>query len=65
MPLTCCLPRPRADTLCDILTVEEMLLYTAELKLPMAQPLAEKRKAVEAVIDTLALDTCRGVLIGR
>lgn len=36
----------RADTLLDNLTVEEMLLYTAELKCPLSEPLAAKRKKV-------------------
>ena len=35
------------DTLIPILTVEEMLMYTAELKRPRSEPAAEKRAAVE------------------
>lgn len=52
------------DTLIPILTVEEMIRYTAELKLDIATPPEEKARAVQHVIDTLALDTCRNTLIG-
>lgn len=52
------------DTLVPTLTVEEMLMYTAELKLDVNMPLADKKAAVEHVIDTLALDTCRNTVIG-
>lgn len=52
------------DTLLDILTVEEMLMYTAELKRPISQPAAEKQAAVEELLDVLALNTCRSVRIG-
>jgi ATP-binding cassette subfamily G (WHITE) protein 2 len=53
------------DTLLGILTVEEMLLYTAELKRPMSEPLASKRAAVEEVLAALALTPCRDVRIGN
>jgi energy-coupling factor transporter ATP-binding protein EcfA2 len=53
------------DTLLGILTVEEMLLYTAELKRPMSEPLASKRAAVEEVLSALALTPCRDVRIGN
>jgi len=52
------------DTLLGILTVEEMLLYTAELKRSMNEPLSSKRQAVDEIINMLALDSCRDVLIG-
>ena len=52
------------DTLVPILTVEEMLRYTAELKFEVTVPAEDKAKAVEHIIDTLALDTCRSTLIG-
>lgn len=52
------------DTLLGILTVEEMLTYTAELKRPMEEPLESKKKAVVAVMDALALLPCRDVKIG-
>ena len=53
------------DTLLGILTVEEMLLYTAELKRPMSEPLASKKAAVEQLLDALALTPCRDVKIGN
>jgi ATP-binding cassette subfamily G (WHITE) protein 2 len=54
----------QSDTLIPELTVEEMLLYTADLKRPRAQPAAEKRAAVEELLGVLALDGCRAVRIG-
>lgn len=50
---------PATDTLLPILTVEEMLLYTAELKQPRSIPLADKQAAVEELLDKLALQPCR------
>ena len=58
------LPAP-ADTLLDILTVEEMLMYTAELKRPISQSREQKQAAVEELIDLLALQGCRAVKIGK
>lgn len=52
------------DTLLDILTVEEMLMYTAELKRPLEQSKKEKKEAVEELIDVLGLESCRSVRIG-
>ena len=52
------------DTLLPILTVEEMLLYTAELKRPMSESFDTKKKVVEGVLDSLALTSCRDVQIG-
>ncbi|KAL4543234.1 hypothetical protein Ndes2526B_g03891 [Nannochloris sp. 'desiccata'] len=52
------------DTLLDILTVEEMMRYTADLKRPMSEPVAEKSAAVEEILELLALKTCRNVRIG-
>ena len=52
------------DTLLPELTVREMLLYTAELKCPRAEPLPDKRARVERLLDTLALGGCAGTLIG-
>ncbi|GIL50638.1 hypothetical protein Vafri_6770 [Volvox africanus] len=52
------------DTLVDTLTVYEMLLYTAELKRPLSEPLASKKEAVESLIARLALENCRDVRIG-
>jgi ATP-binding cassette, subfamily G (WHITE), member 2 len=48
-----------ADTLVDSLSVREMLLYTAELKRPMGEPLAAKRAAVEVLLGKLALTGCK------
>ncbi|KAG2482622.1 hypothetical protein HYH03_018464 [Edaphochlamys debaryana] len=53
------------DTLIPTLTVYEMLLYTAELKRPMREPLDEKRVAVEDLLKTLQLERCRDVMIGN
>ncbi|PNW71306.1 hypothetical protein CHLRE_16g648700v5 [Chlamydomonas reinhardtii] len=52
------------DTLLPILTVREMLLYTAELKRPLGEPLADKKAAVDQLLDALALTRCAGVRIG-
>ncbi|PNW87919.1 hypothetical protein CHLRE_01g007000v5 [Chlamydomonas reinhardtii] len=52
------------DTLVDSLTVYEMLLYTAELKRPLSEPLASKKEAVDRLIGRLALEKCRDVRIG-
>ena len=47
------------DTLLPILTVEEMMMYTAELKRPMSESIASKRQAVEELVTALGLDVCR------
>ncbi|PSC74385.1 P-loop containing nucleoside triphosphate hydrolase isoform B [Micractinium conductrix] len=52
------------DTLLGTLTVEEMLMYTAELKRPTSHSHAQKKKAVEELVELLALEGCRNVLIG-
>lgn len=44
-----------------ILTVEEMLLYTAELKRPLSEPLQDKKAAVGELLNKLALTDCRWV----
>ncbi|EIE18756.1 ABC family transporter: multidrug, partial [Coccomyxa subellipsoidea C-169] len=53
------------DTLLDNLTVDEMLMYTAELKCALSEKLAAKRAKVDSIIDQLALGGCRGVRIGN
>ena len=53
------------DTLLDILTVREMLLYTAEMKRPLEEPLSEKEKVVDHYIDVLGLDVCKDTRIGN
>lgn len=52
------------DTLLAELTVREMLLYTAELKCPLAEPLAKKKRRVDQLLETLALQGCAGTMIG-
>ncbi|KAK9826360.1 hypothetical protein WJX81_002047 [Elliptochloris bilobata] len=52
------------DTLIDNLTVQEMLLYTAELKMKATVPLELKLRRVDALVQQLALDICRHVRIG-
>ena len=49
----------------DNLTVREMLMYTAELKLPMSQSLDEKRERVTHIIELLALLPCQNRRIGN
>lgn len=53
------------DTLVGELTVEQMLMYTAELKLPRALAKAEKRQRVEEVLTKLRLEKCRHTVIGN
>uniref|UniRef100_A0A7S0SD37 ABC transporter domain-containing protein n=1 Tax=Mantoniella antarctica TaxID=81844 RepID=A0A7S0SD37_9CHLO len=53
------------DTLISALTVREMLCYTAELKRPMSEPLAEKEAAVDKLLHELGLWTARDVLVGN
>ncbi|KAJ9516890.1 hypothetical protein QJQ45_027319 [Haematococcus lacustris] len=52
------------DTLLGILTVHEMLMYTAELKRPMHESLSRKQEEVEALMERLNLNVCRNVKIG-
>ena len=54
-----------ADTLVDVLTVEEMLMYTAELKRPLKETTASKREAVDTLIEDLNLTGCRKTRIGN
>ncbi len=54
-----------ADTLVDVLTVEEMLLYTAQLKRPLREDHASKCAAVDRLIHDLGLEGCRNTLIGN
>ena len=53
------------DTLVDVLTVEEMLLYTAELKRPLGESTASKREAVLMLIEDLNLTGCKNTRIGN
>ena len=54
-----------ADTLLDNLTVEEMLMYTAEMKNPVRESLATKKAKVALVLEQLALMSYRNVKIGN
>ncbi|CAL5220625.1 g2668 [Coccomyxa viridis] len=53
------------DTLLDNLTVEEMLMYTAEMKNPVRDSLASKKAKVALVMEQLALTSCKSVKIGN
>jgi ABC-type multidrug transport system ATPase subunit len=52
------------DTLISVLTAREMLLYTAELKRPMAEPLAQKELAVDTLLKDLGLWEAKDVVVG-
>mmetsp|Transcript_22486 Transcript_22486/g.56832 ORF Transcript_22486/g.56832 Transcript_22486/m.56832 type:complete len:738 (-) Transcript_22486:770-2983(-) len=52
------------DTLAGELTVRQMLLYTAELKLPRTVSAFEKEKLVDSVIRKLSLENCKDTVIG-
>lgn len=52
------------DVLFANLTVEQTLTYTAQLRLPNEIPAAEKKKAVNEVIDVLNLNKARNTIIG-
>ncbi|KAK9803172.1 hypothetical protein WJX72_008884 [[Myrmecia] bisecta] len=52
------------DTLIEMLTPAEMLLYTAELKCPVSEPLEGKRARVDTLIEALGLNGCRNTRIG-
>lgn len=53
------------DTLVNELTVEQMLMYTAELKLPRSLGRQEKKQRCEEVIELLRLQKCRSTVIGN
>ncbi|KAL6759459.1 P-loop containing nucleoside triphosphate hydrolase protein [Haematococcus lacustris] len=52
------------DTLIGSLTVNEMLMYTAEMKRNRLEPLSSKQALVDRLLGKLALEGCRDVLIG-
>ncbi|KAJ9505479.1 hypothetical protein QJQ45_025438, partial [Haematococcus lacustris] len=56
--------RLQFDTLIGSLTVNEMLMYTAEMKRNRLEPLSSKQAAVDRLLGKLALEGCRDVLIG-
>ena len=49
----------------DVLTVEEMLLYTAELKRPPEEPFEHKKAAVSRLVTKLGLERCAATKIGN
>lgn len=53
------------DTLLSILTVREMLLYTADLKRSTQESRKDKEAVVDEWISKLALDTCKDTRIGN
>ncbi|CAD7705429.1 unnamed protein product [Ostreobium quekettii] len=53
------------DTLLGMLTVQEMMMYTAELKRPVSEPYNRKKEAVGAVIEKLALESAKDTRIGN
>jgi len=53
------------DTLVAELTVQQMLQYTAELKLPRSTTTVERKARVEEVVQMLDLESCRNVVIGN
>jgi ABC-type multidrug transport system ATPase subunit len=52
------------DTLVSELTVQQMLMYTASLKLPTTLTSKERLESVDEVIDKLGLRKCRHTVIG-
>ena len=52
------------DTLLGILTVREMLLYTAEMKRPVSEPMSKKEAIVDKYINVLGLEVCKDTKIG-
>lgn len=56
--------RVDADTLIPSLSPHEMLMYTAELKRSMQEPLVAKSEAVAALMEKLALTSCKDICIG-
>ena len=53
------------DTLIGELSVKQMLMYTAELKLPPATSRADKEARVQRVITKLGLEGCADTTIGN
>lgn len=53
------------DTLVGEFTVAEMLMYTADLKLPRSMSRADKQKRCDEIIETLRLTKCRDTKIGN
>eukprot|EP00442_Polarella_glacialis_P052868 CAMPEP_0115067304 /NCGR_PEP_ID=MMETSP0227-20121206/11313_1 /TAXON_ID=89957 /ORGANISM="Polarella glacialis, Strain CCMP 1383" /LENGTH=614 /DNA_ID=CAMNT_0002453351 /DNA_START=69 /DNA_END=1913 /DNA_ORIENTATION=+ len=53
------------DTLIGELSVDQMLMYTAEMKLPLSLGKDKKRQRVDWVITKLRLEKCRHTVIGN
>jgi len=53
------------DTLIAELTVDQMLMYTAELNMPLMWGKEKKRQQVDEVISKLRLEKCRNTIIGN
>jgi len=53
------------DTLVGELTVDQMLLYTADLKLPTRLSRSEKKQRCDEIVSKLRLDKCRSTVIGN
>ncbi|CAE8650677.1 unnamed protein product [Polarella glacialis] len=53
------------DTLIGELSVDQMLMYTAEMKLPLSLSKDKKRQRVDEVITKLRLEKCRHTVIGN
>ncbi|CAA7397697.1 unnamed protein product [Spirodela intermedia] len=53
------------DLLHPMLTVEEVLTFAAEFRLPRSMPTARKRQRVQALIDQLGLRAAAGTIIGN
>jgi ABC-type multidrug transport system ATPase subunit len=53
------------DTLIGELTVNQMLMYTAEMKLPLSMRYNAKKERVNDIIAKLRLEKCRDTVIGN
>ena len=53
------------DTLVGELTVKQMLMYTAALRLPLALTAEQRRARVDEVISSLDLTSCEDTIIGN
>ena len=59
-----CFIRPQFDTLVELLTVEQMLLYQAQLKRSEREPTVSKQRVVDDLLKSLGLTHVRASLIG-
>ena len=56
---------PQSDIVYDNLTVHDMLRYTAELRLPRDTTVADREKAIQRVLKTVALEEHKDKLISK